>query len=35
MKKQQRKPDEMRPADNHMTMTTQHQDRFSPPQVKN
>ncbi len=34
MKKYREKDEELRPKDNHMTMTTQHEDRFAPPQVK-
>lgn len=34
MKKKQQKPEDMQPADNRLTMSTQHEDRFTPPQVK-
>ncbi len=35
MKKEREKEKELREQGNHMTMTVQHEDRFSPPQVKN
>ncbi len=34
MKKQQHKDDQVRPTDNHMTMTAQHENRFDRPRVK-
>lgn len=34
MKKDQQKNKEMQPTDNRLTMSTQHEDRFTPPQVK-
>lgn len=34
MKKERKKDREMQPADNHVTMSTQHEERFTPPQVK-
>lgn len=34
MKKEPRQAEELRPRDNHMTMSTQHGDRFATPQVK-
>ena len=34
MKKKQQKPEDMQPVDNRLTMSTQHEDRFTPPQVK-
>ncbi len=35
MKKDRKKGQELAPVDNHMTMSVQHDDRFSRPQVKN
>lgn len=35
MKKERQKNKDMQPHDNRLTMTTQHEDRFTPPQVKN
>ena len=34
MKKDQQKNKEMQPTDNRVSMSTQHEDRFTPPQVK-
>lgn len=34
MKKEPKEAEELRPRDNHMTMSTQHGDRFAQPQVK-
>ena len=34
MKKDRRKNKEMEPTDNRLSMSTQHEDRFTPPQVK-
>lgn len=34
MKKDRQKNKEMEPTDNRLSMSTQHEDRFTPPQVK-
>ncbi len=34
MKKDRQKNKEMQPTDNRVSMSTQHEDRFAPPQVK-
>jgi hypothetical protein len=35
MKKERQKNKEMQPSDNRLSMSTQHEDRFAPPQGKN
>ncbi len=35
MKKERQKNKEMQPSDNRLSMSTQHEDRFTPPQGKN
>ncbi len=35
MRKDRKKDREMQPSDNRVTMSTQHEDRFTPPQGKN
>ena len=34
MKKDRQKNQEMEPTENRLSMSTQHEDRFTPPQVK-